>query len=232
MARKPKPSGRPPKKGHRKGRSREALKRVPGQREPRVQLLIVCEGAQTEPNYFIALRRKLRLSSVEVKVQSDKNTSDPKRVVDFALKQRAKQLKEARRSQVLGEYDEVWCVMDVENPADNPLFHEAIQQAKREKLQLAVSNPAFEYWFLLHFEDTSSGFKDGQQLKKRLKQHQSSYHESKPMFDELYPHTQLAIQRAKRILRSHADARNPYPNPSTNVFKLVERLRSLAVRKS
>ena len=222
MARKPKPSGR-----RKKGRSQNSLRRLPGKRQPRSHILIICEGSETEPNYFKALRRELRLSSVEVEIEGKSHASAPIRVVDFALQRKNERAREAKRSNFLTEYDEVWCVIDVENPANNATFNIAVQKAKREYLDIAVSNPAFEYWYLLHYEETSKVFSDGQELKRALKIHVSDYNESKDMFTELYPKTELALERAKRILINHLN-NEPFPNPSTFVFKLVERLKSLA----
>ncbi len=223
MARKPKPSGR----RKRKGRPQSALKRLPGQRQARSHILITCEGAKTEPNYFEALRRKLRLTSVEVEIAGKSHASDPIRVVGFAIQQKTKRVKEAKRSDFLAEYDEVWSVIDVENPANNTLFDKAVQQAKRENIQLAVSNPAFEYWYLLHYKETARVFRDGQELKQALRDYEADYRARKDMFTKLYHKTDLAIERAKRILANHLD-QSPYPNPSTYVFKLVERLKNLA----
>ena len=223
MARKPKRSGR----RTRKGRKQSALKRLPGQREPRSHILITCEGAETEPNYFQALRQELRLTSVEVEIQGKSHASAPIRVVGFAIRKKADRVRDAKRSDFLTEYDEVWCVIDVENPANNTPFKEAIQNAIRENLQLAVSNPAFEFWYLLHYEETSRAFRDGQELKQALTVYEPNYQERTDMFTELYHKTDLAIERAKRILANQVD-KEPYPNPSTYVFKLVERLRVLA----
>ncbi len=222
MARKLKPSGR----RKRKGRSQSTLRRLPGQRQPRAHILITCEGAETEPNYFQALRRELRLTSVEVEIQGKSHASAPNRVVDFAIRHKANRVRDAKRSDFLAEYDEVWCVIDVENPANNTSFDEAIRKAKRERLQLAVSNPAFEYWYLLHYEETSRVFRDGQELKQALIAYEPSYRERKDMFAKIYHMTDLAIERAKRILANHSD-KQPYPNPSTYVFKLVESIISI-----
>jgi|ERR1022692_2479531 hypothetical protein len=51
------------------------------------------------------------------------------------------------------EIDEFWCVFDVEWPRNHPGLHEAIEQAQQNRIQLAVSNPCFELWLILHFQD-------------------------------------------------------------------------------
>jgi hypothetical protein len=46
--------------------------------------------------------------------------------------------------------DEVWCVFDVD---EHPKLAEARDQANANGIQLAVSNPCFELWLLLHFQE-------------------------------------------------------------------------------
>jgi hypothetical protein len=223
MVRKRKPSGR--KK--RQGRSQDSLRRYPGSRMPRARILIVCEGEETEPNYFRAFRRHLRLTSVEVEVEGKHCGSAPISVVEFAIRRKDQRAIEARQSDYLAEYDEVWCVIDVENPSHNTSFDKAIRRASSSGLRLAVSNPAFEFWYLLHYEDTSRAFASGNEVKRALALHVPDYTESKDMFAELYELTDTAIERSERVLEKHPNG-EPFPNPSTLVFKLVRRLVNLA----
>ncbi|MFC1976124.1 RloB family protein [Chloroflexota bacterium] len=223
MARKVK-HGRRPK---RKGRSQASLRRFSGNRLPRASILIACEGAETEPNYFTAFRRALKLSSVEVEIEGKSSASAPLRVVEFAIRKRNERKWDAKRSEHLMEYDEIWCVIDVENPARNTTFFSAICRAEQENIELAVSNPAFEYWYLCHYVETTRVFSDGQDVKRVLRIHIPDYSESKDVFSELYPATELAVERAKRIISNHPGD-EAFPNPSTFVFKLVERLKKLA----
>ena len=129
MTRKKKRSGQ-----KRKSRPLSSLSRKPGRRQPRERVLIVCEGEKTEPLYFRALRRHLRLSSVEVTIEGKECYSAPIHVVNHAIK----------RGRGRDDFDKVWCVMDIENPAHNTSLHEAIDKAERTKyVRLALSNPAF-----------------------------------------------------------------------------------------
>ena len=56
------------------------------QREPYDLVLIVCEGAKTEPYYFEGLKRVWRLSNANVHVRSA-GASDPPNLVAYALEQ-------------------------------------------------------------------------------------------------------------------------------------------------
>jgi hypothetical protein len=47
-------------------------------------------------------------------------------------------------------YEEIWCVFDVD---EHPLLAEAKHQASANHIKTAISNPCFELWVLLHFQD-------------------------------------------------------------------------------
>ena len=48
-------------------------------------------------------------------------------------------------------YDAVWCVFDVD---EHPQIADARQMARANGIELAISNPCFELWLLLHFRDS------------------------------------------------------------------------------
>ncbi|MFA6785064.1 MAG: RloB family protein [Sphaerochaeta sp.] len=98
-------------------------------------ILIVCEGENTEPSYFNALKFK---SATIRAVGEGYNT--------ISLVNRAVQLAEEK------SYGEVWCVFDKDNFADSD-FNQAITSAKSHDFHIAYSNQSFEYWIILHFND-------------------------------------------------------------------------------
>ncbi len=210
----------------RNSRSAGSFRRKSGRKPPRKNILIVCEG-ETEAVYFKALRTDLRLpKTVAVMVENKKKDAAPVKVVAFAIKLVRKRKREAKHSNFLLPYDESWCLIDVENPAQNSSFSKAINIADGQKIKLAVSNPAIEYWFLLHFEYSSRPFADGQEIKRYLKKYIPNYKEGQNIFSDLLPNLAIAINRAeKRLDNNLSDAR--YPNPSTLVPCLVSYLREI-----
>ena len=48
-------------------RGPHSVKRRPSRRSPKARVLVVCEGARTEPLYFRAMRDRLRLNTLVVK---------------------------------------------------------------------------------------------------------------------------------------------------------------------
>jgi len=121
-----------------KRHSSNNLVRRQGLREIKQSFLIVCEGECTEPDYFNAFR--LTTASVRTIGQAMNTVS----LVNKAISIREAD-KQKRRI-----YDQCWVVFDKDDfPAND--FNMAIDLAKRNGFNVAYSNQAFEYWFLLHF---------------------------------------------------------------------------------
>lgn len=203
------------RKSGRQPRLVSSLARRQGNRQPRKTVLIVSGGTETEPKYFGSLRQELRLATVDVQIKG--TGYDALSVVDQAISRRK-----------VESFDEVWCVLDVEKPHENPQFFPAVSKARSNKVDLAVSNPAFEYWYLLHFQETNRPFTDAAELIKALKDFVPDYHKSANIFAEIYKYTDVAVARAERLLAHHPDGDQEFPNPSTLVFKLVRCLQGMA----
>jgi len=103
------------------------------------KILVVCEGAETEPNYFLDLRAYLKLQIVKVKIE--KRGGAPISVVRRAI-QIVSDLEEGIRSGKFDDqqFDEVWCVFDVENPINNSSFDQAVNLAYEQKAQAQASS--------------------------------------------------------------------------------------------
>jgi hypothetical protein len=117
-------------------------------------------------------------------------------------------------------YDEVWCVFDVD---EHPHLPDARQQARDNGIYLAVSNPCFELWALLHFQ-AQTAFLERGDARSRLQRHLPHYNKALP-FARLHPNYAEAVQRAEELERRREDADDPGGNPSTGVHRLTERIR-------
>jgi hypothetical protein len=119
-------------------------------------------------------------------------------------------------------YDEVWCVFDVDT---HPNLPAALQQAAANGIYVALSNPCFELWILLHFEDHRAHIDPkaaGRACRKHLPDYQKhiTYAELKAKYAE-------AVERAQALEAWQNSRGNAGGNPSTNVHTLTERLRGL-----
>jgi len=135
-----------------------ARRRAEGALKKRYQksVLIVCEGKNTEPTYFKALVKALRLdATIEVSVVGDTQHTDPSGLLKDAVKLRNKRKQEAKRSLVLRSHDEVWVVFDTEWPGKHGNLAQAISDMFAQGFQAAISSPSFETWFILHDRPTA-----------------------------------------------------------------------------
>ena len=200
-------------------RAHPDLRRRPPRREPRRRILVVCEGRVTEPRYFRALRSEYRNALVEIEI--DDRGGTPKTLVERAAERKREAEREAKsqRDEFL-LYDEVWCVFDID---DHPKLADARQQARDNDILLAVSNPCFELWALLHFQDQAA-YIERQKVRSRLKKHLSDYNKELP-FDRLRPQYDHAVRRARELEDRCERDGCPGANPSTGVHRLSERIR-------
>jgi len=195
-------------------------------KEPRKSILIVSEGSKTEPLYFNSLKSNLRLAMVEVKIVGE--GAAPITVVDRAIELREERKRLAKKSITKAAYEVVYCVIDVEAPKAKSLPR-AVNKAKDNKLDVILSNPCFEYWYILHFRKTSKPFNTSRDVKSALRQEHSAYSEcDTTIFNVVYPKTSDAIKHSKEVLKEqHNDAEDlSNCNPSTHVHKIVEYLQN------
>src|SRR5262245_35151419 len=113
---------------------------------------MICEGRKTECIYFEGIRTTYRMSTANVRVVG--LGADPSQVVREAIGG-------------LSEYDQVWCVFDVEAPQPHARLHEAVELATARGVRCGISNPCFEFWLILHFLDHTA-YLDNVQARRLL----------------------------------------------------------------
>lgn len=210
-----------------KQRNIDAYKRRRAFKEQRKSILIVSEGSKTEPIYFNSLKSNLRLAMVEVEIVGE--GAAPITVVNSAIQLRKKRKQIAKKSPTKTAYEVIYCVIDVEAPNPHESLAEAVSKAKDNKLEVILSNPCFEYWYILHFRKNSAPFYRSQDAKAALRQEHAAYCESDTtIFDVVYPKTANAIKHSKEVLKEqHNDTEDlSNCNPSTHVHKIVEYLQN------
>ena len=187
--------------------------------QPKHRSLVVCEGRETEPGYLRALQREARNPRVRLEIAGE--TGVPRTVVEAAIQLRREADEEAKRQRDENlRYDEVWGVFDVD---DHPHLDRAKSLAQREGIDLAVSNPCFELWALLHFEDQRAHI-DRKKLRTKLQRHQPSYDKSLH-FTGMHPGYDEALRRAQALDAEAERHGAPGRNPTTGVHRLTESIR-------
>lgn len=174
-------------------------------REPRTRILVLCCGKRTEPEYFKGLVQHVRNPSVTVKVKS--GISDPAGLVE-----------QAKARLGADDFDQVWCVVDV----DEFDIDRAVEgSGSVAGVRLAVSNPCFDLWLLLHFQEQTAYVATCGKLGERLRRRVANY-EKAVEFRRFAPGVARAVAGAKRL----GDTETDFPNPSTGVWRLVELISS------
>jgi hypothetical protein len=199
-------------------RTAKSFRRAEPIRDPYPLVLIVCEGAKSEPNYFNRLRHVYRLSSTRV-VVTPANGTDPVSIVSFA--------KDQFRSK---GFNRVYCVFD-RNGHSN--YEKALQRISQSNNIFAITSvPCFEVWVLLHFIYCAAPFTQVgtdsacalviKEVQKHFPQYAKGY---EYVFDDLEENIEQAINRATQL--SADNARVGSTNPDTKVHTLINYLRNL-----
>jgi len=127
------------------------------------------------------------------------------------------------RKESLRKTDEAWIVVDKDDWTDDQL-RELLQWSKKsDNYGFALSNPNFEFWLLLHFED-GKGIANSRECLVRLKKYLCNYKKDIDGKKITPGHIDRAITRAKQ--RDVYESNDLPQNWSTSVYKLVERIRS------
>lgn len=162
------------------------------------RVLVVCCG-QTEQAYLDGLKRLSRPVTVKTIVK----VGSPVQLVRHAVK---------LRQNDRGGFDEYWCVVDV----DEFDVDEAVVEAESAGISLAVSNPCFEVWLIMHFAECAAGIASPKAALEKLRRHLPSYTKGVLDFTLLAERVDKAVERAKALGGG---------NPSSDMWRLVEVVR-------
>src|ERR1017187_5035623 len=201
-------------------RNRDDLRRRRPRRQTKRCFLIVCEGATTEKCYFNDVRH-IERSLIDLEIKAG---GTPKTIVERAVERKREADGKARKLKDDNQkYEEVWCVFDID---EHPLIPEAKDQARANGIEMAISNPCFELWALLHFQDQSA------HIERRKVQHLSRQlmpgYKKKLDYEVLRPKYSDALKRAEDLEKWHDSRGTLGANPSTTVYRLVERIKAQA----
>jgi hypothetical protein len=185
--------------------------------------IIACEGAETEPRYFNGLKGKLhgRGVHVEVLARADPGDSAPDAVLEM--------LNSFARAWQLDDDDQLWLVMDRDPQSWKPkMLSTVVRECLQKGHHVAVSNPCFEVWLLVHFEDLvhAAAARRDQLLANAdafLKHEVARRIDPRlDYIDNFFPHTTTAVERAREL---DDRPKTRWPNGlASRVYLLVEAL--------
>ena len=191
------------------GRRGKRLKRIYGKRRYRRIFIIATEGKVTEVEYFNGFNNKDTTCHIECITKKGNSPSQVKA-----------KLKEHLKDKTLHKKDEAWLVVDRDQWNEDDLNSLFDWTETGDHYNLALSNPNFEFWILLHFED-GNNISGTTEFKRRLNQHCPNYnkHIDRDKFTE-----QMKKNAVSRAKRRNTPPCEKWPSTlwNTTVYKLVE----------
>lgn len=204
------------------GRIKEIERKASGRRKRKPVVYLICEGSETEIRYFKKFRsRECNIDIVPIPSQyksADKLVQRARATIGYS-------------PYYPDEGDMIWCVFDRDDNT-NAMLSKAKQVAIKEGYQVAFSNPSFEVWFLLHFNNQTTPVENCEVAIKLLKKkgRLEQYEKNKEVYELLKPLQEAAIDRAKKrvavLQAEHTEILSRESNPVTTVAELVEYLNS------
>ncbi len=190
---------------------RRKFSRPLGERRYRKIFILAVEGIKTEPQYFDVFNDQN--SVIRVNCLKGKHDSSPPQVLT--------RMENHLKKEGLKKSDEAWLVVDKDQWTDEQLsqLHQWSQQA--DNYGFALSNPKFEFWLLLHFED-SSGVSSSQICSQKLERYLPGYDKNidiRKISDTMITD---AIKRARK--RDNPPCGDWPRTTGTTVYKLIERI--------
>lgn len=128
-------------------RRQRGIERKVSTRKRRAKFVLVMEGKNTEPDYFEEFSR--RNTAICVDIEPVKNAGSP-----ITLTEKAASIRKTQRSRSYiknnGDNDRVWAVFDRD---EHDYIAESFAICAKNDVGIAFSNPCFELWLILHYQD-------------------------------------------------------------------------------
>jgi hypothetical protein len=206
------------------GRRLPELRRRKPSRSEHQRFILICEGEKTEPAYFKALKAQYPGALVSIEFVAPAGTP-------ITIKEKARvrmaELREEQRKNPSAKADTVWAVFDRDK---HDHVAEAIAGCESAGAQVAYSNPCFEVWLILHFEDYHAS-DDHHQVQKRYTGLDPKYDVNGSKTPDcllLMDNVERAEQFGENQCKRRDEEGAPFGRPSTTVYKLTRAIRAAA----
>jgi hypothetical protein len=188
----------------------ERFRRKLGERRYKRMFVIVAEGTVTEQEYFSLLSDE---SIVRVRCLKNRRNLPPNEAL--------KRVRGYIREESLRRTDEAWVVVDRDQWLDEHLTELHRWSQEKANHGFALSNPKFELWLLLHFDD-AGGVTTGDECQRRLERYLENYDKHIKASEFTRERILNALARAKR--RDNPRCVDWPRNIGTTVYRLVEKI--------
>lgn len=208
------------------------------QKEPFRKYFFICEGANTEVWYFrklIDMRKQLDIHPmIDIrlmeKTEEDAHLSNPKALIEFAEKQ-----KKIANNKFDINHDRMVVVFDADIYKNKPDAFKEIYEMGCNNNILAITNPSFELFLLLHYERTyeeiikphSEEILQNRKIGKRryittlFTEKSGMNPKENPMVGELAANIHTAIGQERRL---NQNAENAIGNLTSNIGKIIQEI--------
>lgn len=194
-----------------------------GFKSPINSIFIYAEG-KTEKVYTNDFN--LLLNKTNYRIYFKDFSTDINKLIDKAEKLIKKEL-------IKKEKDSVWIIFDYEDTkftnSEIIKIYEKVKKINKfyfNKLHVVISNPCFELWFLLHFDQQLTTSVTNIEVLDKLNCYISNYKKGKSYFLLLEQKLDFAIKNAKRLQEIHKkEGKEIYEksaNPCTTVNQFTE----------
>ena len=201
------------------------IRRQKSRRESKRHCFLFCEGKNTEPAYFSALKRTLAgaLITVETKPGVGVPMTIATEAVKFAKSQGMTKTSR-RKKNSFEENDEVWAVFDRD---EHPNFDDAVSLCQANSVGVARSNPCFELWLILHERDYDRPNHRNavQRALKKLRPEYDNHSRKVPDCNDMVTRVESAEERGKVLVERREEEGIPHSNPSATVGMLTRAIR-------
>lgn len=212
-------------------------------------ILIACEDSVSSATYINKMLEKLKLTH---KISQDSciiphtGKTHPSGVLEDLLAYKSE------NGKTFKDFDSRWIVIDRDKSShghgghSKKDFNRALKKAKKFKVEVAYTNPSFEFWYLLHFtcrKEPVDRHKVVDLVVEQIKLiDEVKYRnlatgniKSEKMTKQIYKDIQnlqkIALQNAKEIKKYHKQKRAKIDpentNPLTNIDKLITTLNNI-----
>lgn len=188
------------------------LTRPVGGREFRKYYLLATEGSVTEPEYFDKINRLNATIKIQC-IRRSHGRSAPRYVLE--------DMKRYLKDNAITENYEAWLIIDRDRWQQEDILELHSWANSRNEYNLSISNPDFEYWILLHYED-GTNCPGKVAINSKLEKHIPNYDKHVNNINFKEDMISDAIRRGRQRDTTPTDV---FPHcPGSRVYLLVEAL--------
>jgi hypothetical protein len=188
-------------------------------------MVVVCDDAKTSVAYFTLVKRAVKEKLTLTIVRNPDDRATPIDVVASAVRQK----RQLTQEKVHDAKDKsvVWALIDLEqDPKRRQAGFAAKKAGEKDGVSVAISDPCYEVWTLLHLADTGEAFADCSAVITRIEREwpkqfgQAFGKKAQADYSRILQNREIAASRARR----HHEAGD---QSWTEVYLVIEKIAAI-----